>query len=143
MLNRSYARGRKLLKAKRHFSLAVGLPDIIGYLTLCNLPGPPHMKRAIEGMLIPCSSRHHGKTSTYRIRSVSSHSGKRFRRAIQWLRPTADTAITSSGHRFAGRKNGPKLFYPACTAGITTASYPEVALTMAINIQKRDSILLV
>lgn len=48
MLNRELRSWQEAAQSETPFFFGRGLPDIIGYLTLCNLPVPPHMKRAIE-----------------------------------------------------------------------------------------------
>ena len=48
MLNWELRSWHEAAQSETPFFFDRGLPDIVGYLTLCNLPVPPHMKRATE-----------------------------------------------------------------------------------------------
>ncbi|MFK3914817.1 AAA family ATPase [Enterobacter cancerogenus] len=48
MLNWELRSWHEAVHSDAPFFFDRGLPDVIGYLTLCNLPVPPHMQRATE-----------------------------------------------------------------------------------------------
>lgn len=143
MLNWELRSWHEAAQSETPFFFDRGLPDIVGYLTLCNLPVPPHMKRATE--LFRYAHTVFIAPPWEDIYVQDTERKQSFGEAVQTYHAMAE-AYGRCGYNLirlplCGPEERAEIIFPACTTCITTASHPEVVLVMAITIRKRDSIL--
>lgn len=86
-----------------------GVPDVLGYLTLCGLPVPAHVAAAARlfDTTGASFSRPGGTRSTCRTASAGRTRGKPRRRAGSWRRPMRASDMTSSPCRWPGSRRAP------------------------------------